>query len=156
VNTPANRRDFLKTAALAGAAISLPKALPFPSSKKLLVFTKSSGFEHQVVKRTDGKLSICENAVTELGKKHGFAVECSKDGRIFDSAELSSFQAALFLPPAILPKSAPTKSGDASRRQTEITGAIHGGMGFPVSTLPATLFILSPILRIFQPLRRLR
>jgi uncharacterized protein len=131
VNNPANRRDFLKTAALAGAAISLPKALPFPSSKKLLVFTKSSGFEHQVVKRTDGKLSICENAVTELGKKHGFAVECSKDGRIFDSAELSSFQAALFFTTGDLTEVGTDKNPAMSPAgKQKLLGAIHGGMGF--------------------------
>jgi type 1 glutamine amidotransferase len=131
VNNPANRRDFLKTAALAGAAISLPKALPFPSSKRLLVFTKSSGFEHQVVKRTDGKLSICENAVTELGKKHGFAVECSKDGRIFDSAELSSFQAALFFTTGDLTEVGTDKNPAMSPAgKQKLLGAIHGGMGF--------------------------
>ena len=47
----------------------------------------SSGFEHAVVKRQDGKLSICETVVTELGAKKGFDVTCFKDGRIFDSFE---------------------------------------------------------------------
>jgi hypothetical protein len=59
-----NRRKFLKTAALAGAAASLPARLVPASQKSLLVFTKSSGFEHQVVKRVDGKPSILENTVT--------------------------------------------------------------------------------------------
>jgi len=58
MNPHENRRTFLKTAALAGAAVSLPARLLPASQKSLLVFTKSSGFEHQVVKCVDGKPSI--------------------------------------------------------------------------------------------------
>ena len=35
MNNPANRREFLKTTALAGAAITLPKPLAFPPSSKI-------------------------------------------------------------------------------------------------------------------------
>src|SRR5437773_8670864 len=82
VNNPANRRHFLKTAALASAAVTLPRPLAFPSSKSLLVFTKSSGFEHSVVKRNDGQLSIAETKVTELGTKHTCQVQRPNNGRI--------------------------------------------------------------------------
>ena len=67
MNNPANRRAFLKTAALASAAATLPVQLTFAKSKSLLIFTKSSGFEHEVVKRKEGKLSIVETVVTDLG-----------------------------------------------------------------------------------------
>jgi type 1 glutamine amidotransferase len=131
VNNPANRRDFLKVAALTGAAATFPKALTFPSSKFLLVFTKSSGWEHDVVKRTGGKLSIVETAVTELGKKHGFQTECSKDGRIFDSAEFHSFQGALFYTTGDLTQSATDKNPPmtAHGKQT-LLDSVHGGLGF--------------------------
>jgi hypothetical protein len=131
VNHPANRRDFLKTAALAGAAITLPKPLAFPSSKSLLVFTKSSGFEHQVVKRTDGKLSIVETTITELGKKNGFQVQCSKDGRIFYSPEFHSFQSVLFFTTGDLTQSGTDKNPPMSPagKQT-LLDTINGGMGF--------------------------
>jgi len=69
-----DRREFLRTlttatltAATSGLALSHPSFSAPP--KSLLVFTKSSGFEHEVVKRKDGKLSIAETAVTELGQK---------------------------------------------------------------------------------------
>jgi hypothetical protein len=131
VNHPANRRDFLKTTALAGAAITLPKPLAFPSSKSLLVFTKSSGFEHQVVKRTDGKLSIVETTITELGKKNGFQVQCSKDGRIFYSPEFHSFQSVLFFTTGDLTQSGTDKNPPMSPagKQT-LLDTINGGMGF--------------------------
>ena len=131
MNNPANRRDFLKTAALAGAAITLPKPIAFPPSKSLLLFTKSSGFEHQVVKRTDGNLSIVETVVTELGKEHGFQVQCSKDGRIFDSPEFHSFQSVLFFTTGDLTQSGTDKNSPMSPagKQT-LLDTIKGGTGF--------------------------
>jgi type 1 glutamine amidotransferase len=131
MNRSAHRREFLKAAALAGAAISIPKPFAFPSSKSLLVFTKSSGWEHDVVKRAGGNLSLVETAVTVLGKKHGFRVECSKDGGIFDSSEFRSFQGVLFYTTGDLTQSATDKNPPmtAVGKQT-LLDAIHGGMGF--------------------------
>jgi len=68
------RREFLLTAAVTGAGLALSKRLPAASAKSVLVFTKSSGFEHDVVKRVDGKPSLVDDAVTALGDKHGFHV----------------------------------------------------------------------------------
>ncbi len=142
MNNPSNRREFLKTSALAGAAVTFPISPAEPSAKSLLVFTKSSGFEHQVVKRSDGKLSICETVVTELGKKHGFQVECSKDGRIFDSSEFHSFQGALFF-----------TTGDLTESGTD-KNPRHGLHGSP----RGQRYISHPagLQRPLNPLRRLR
>jgi uncharacterized protein len=131
VNNPSNRREFLKTSALAGVAVTFPISPAEPSAKSLLVFTKSSGFEHQVVKRTDGKLSICETVVSELGKKHGFQVECSKDGRIFDSSEFHSFQGALFFTTGDLTESGTDKNpAMSSQGKQKLLDSIYDGMGF--------------------------
>ena len=131
MNNPSNRREFLKTSALAGAAVTFPISPAEPSAKSLLVFTKSSGFEHQVVKRTDGKLSICETVVTELGKKHGFRAECSKDGRIFDSSEFHSFEGALFFTTGDLTESGTDKNpAMSSQGKQKLLDSIHDGMGF--------------------------
>jgi uncharacterized protein len=131
VNNATNRRDFLKTTALAGTAISLPSSLALPASKSLLVFTKSSGFEHQVVKRTNGSLSICETVATEIGKKHGFHVECTKDGRIFDSAEFKNFQAAFFFTTGDLTEEGTDKNPPMSpAAKQKFLDSIHDGLGF--------------------------
>lgn len=61
----------------------------------ILFFTKSSGFEHSVVRRKDGELSHAERVLTELGRKHGFEVTATKDGRVFDG-DLSKFDAFFF------------------------------------------------------------
>ena len=126
-----NRRRFLKTAAMAGAAASFPARL-FPAPQKsLLVFTKSSGFEHAVVKRSDGKLSIVETTVSDLGTKHGFHTECSKDGRIFDSAEFHNFASMLFFTTGDLTKEGTDKNPPMSvAGKQKFLDAIHGGMGF--------------------------
>src|SRR6266403_4722349 len=102
-----DRRKFLCNIIAAGACLALPPRL-FPSQpkKSLLVFTKSSGFEHQVVKREGTKLSIAETAIIELGKKHGFDVNCSKDGRIFDSKDFHAHQAVFFFTTGDLTQSA--------------------------------------------------
>lgn len=127
----ANRREFLKTAALAGAATALPLELAKASPKSLLVFTKSSGFEHDVVKRKDGKPSILENAVTDMGTKHGFTVQTSKDGRIFDSAEFHGFQGLLFFTTGDLTEEGTDKNPPmSSAGKQRFLDAIHGGMGF--------------------------
>jgi hypothetical protein len=65
--------------------------------RKLLFFTKSSGFEHSSIKRKKpDELSHAEKVVTELGSKHNFEVTCTKDGSIFTAAKLAEFDAYLF------------------------------------------------------------
>ncbi len=52
--------------------------------KKLLFFTKSAGFEHDVIRRKGTELSYAERIMVDLGKKHGIEVTCTKDGTVFD------------------------------------------------------------------------
>ena len=73
MNEFSSRREFLRTATLTGAGLALSGPLLGASNKSVLVFTKSSGFEHAVVKRVDGKPSIMDDAVTEMGNKIGRA-----------------------------------------------------------------------------------
>jgi len=127
----ANRRQFLRASALAGAALALPKAALGSTKKSLLVFTKSSGWEHDVVKRSGGHLSIVEQAVTTLGERNGFEVECSKDGRIFDSKEFQKHAAVLFFTTEDL-----TQPGTDANPPMSTSGkqalldAVRGGLGF--------------------------
>ena len=62
-----NRRDFLRAATVAGAGLAIAPRLYGAEKKSVLVFTKSSGFEHGVVKVVDGKPSIAEGVVREQG-----------------------------------------------------------------------------------------
>ena len=94
------RRELLKwSAAVAGSAV-LARAgfgADAPPAKKVLFFTKSSGFQHSVIDR-HGKdePAYAEAILTDLGKRHGFDVTCSKDGGLFTAEKLAAFDAVAF------------------------------------------------------------
>jgi type 1 glutamine amidotransferase len=102
-----NRREMLRRAAATGAVLGLAHlSSSFPlgytapadkSKRKLLVFTRSQGYEHSCLKREGpDKLSLLERIVTDLGEKHGFEVNCTKDGRVFVKEEIAKYDAFLF------------------------------------------------------------
>ena len=64
MNQSISRRQFLQASAIAGAGLALPKnRIARLRKKSVLIFTKSSGFEHEVIKTTAGHPSILEQAV---------------------------------------------------------------------------------------------
>ena len=125
------RREFLRAAALSGAGLALSKQLLSAEQKKVLVFTKSSGFEHEVVKRAGSKPSLVDDSVTALGDKHGFHVGVTKDGRIFENENLHSYAAVVFFTSGDLTTlgtdGKPPISPEGKKKLLE---AIHKGMGF--------------------------
>jgi len=128
-----NRREFLRHAALAGATLAIGgRRLLAQQRKSVLVFTKSSGFEHQVVKRVNGQQSIMEAAVRELGNKNGFGVETSKDGRVFNSKEFLKYAGVIFFTTGDLTKEGTDKNPPMSPAGKEaLLSAIHAGrIGF--------------------------
>jgi len=84
---------------LAGSAPSLHAANSAASDapvKKVLFFTKSAGYEHSVIKRTDGKPSFSESILAEQGPKHHIEFTFSKDGSLFTPEYLAGFDAIMF------------------------------------------------------------
>ena len=82
------RREMLLTG---GAAMLHLAGFPFgwaaaaeKKRQRVLYFTRSVQYEHSVVHREGDELSHSEKILTELGRKAGFDVECTKDGRVFD------------------------------------------------------------------------
>jgi type 1 glutamine amidotransferase len=125
------RREFLKSAGMTAAAAILPKAARAAVNKSVLVFTKSSGFEHQVVKRSGSQLSIAETAIIELGKKNGFEVTCTKDGRIFDSEGFRKHNALFFFTTGDLTTGGTDGNPPMSAGgKAAMLSAIEGGLGF--------------------------
>src|SRR5882724_4196349 len=126
-----NRRKFLRAGAVAGASFALPQNLFAAEKKSVLVFTKSSGFEHDVVKTTGGKPSILEQAVTALGKQHGFDVTATKDGKVFDSKDFRKHAAVLFFTTGILTTTGTDANPPMSPQgKQSLLDAIAGGLGF--------------------------
>jgi uncharacterized protein len=97
-----NRRQWLQRSGLAALLLGtarLPEgwtAADASKSRRLLMYTRSVGFQHSVVQRKGGKLSLAERLVTELGKKHNIEVVCEKDGRVFESDAFPKFDGFLF------------------------------------------------------------
>lgn len=101
--------------------------------RKILFFTKSSGFEHSAIKRKDGELGHAERVLTELGKQHNFEVLASKDGRVFDS-DLSSFDAFFFYTTGDLTQAGTDGHPPMSRQgKQRLLDAVKGGKGFLAS-----------------------
>ncbi len=59
--------------------------------KKVLYFTKSSGYEHSVVKREGDALSHSERILKESFNREGIEVVCSKDGTLISEDSLKDF-----------------------------------------------------------------
>jgi type 1 glutamine amidotransferase len=77
---------------LLGLSASALAAAPL----RVLYFTKSSGYEHSVIKHVDGKPSYSENILTALAAKNDLAFTFSKDGSLFSPDYLASFDVVMF------------------------------------------------------------
>lgn len=125
------RRQFVEISAAAGLSLALPSGALAAAKKSVLVFTKSSGFEHDVVKLKNGKPSIVDDAITALGQKHGFNVTASKDGTVFDSPEFHKYAAAVFYTTGDLTSAGTDKNPPISLAgKQKFLDAIRSGMGF--------------------------
>jgi type 1 glutamine amidotransferase len=144
MHSTTGRREFLRVAAVTGTGLALAKRLP-AAKKSVLVFTKSSGFEHDVVKRVDGKPSIVDDAVTGLGDKHGFHVGVTKDGRIFDDTQFHKYAAVVFFTTGDLTTMGTDgKPPMSPEGKQKLLDAIHKGMGFVGIHAASDTFHLEP------------
>jgi uncharacterized protein len=126
-----SRRQFVRAGTAAGAIFTLPTSLFAASKKSVLVFTKSSGFEHDVVKLKDGKPSIVDDAVTTLGHKYGFDVTTSKDGEVFNSGAFRKYATVLFYTTGDLTTPGTDKNPPLSAQgKQSLLDAVRGGLGF--------------------------
>ena len=96
------RHDVLQLGGAALAAMVLPWPLlaqvpsqPGGPEKNVLFFTKSAEYEHDVVRRDAGRLSVAETTLMRLGQEHGIAVTASKDGTVFDR-DIERYDAFVF------------------------------------------------------------
>src|SRR6266542_3373306 len=68
----------------------------FAAPKKILFFTKSSGFEHPVISWKNARPSHAEKILQKLGEKNGWEFVFSKDGSKFGKEYLAQFDAVFF------------------------------------------------------------
>src|ERR1035438_1390540 len=75
-------------ATLAWAACAAPGA---PPAKKILVFTKSSGFQHDVIKRTNENLSFAEKILKQMGETNNLDFTFTKDGTLITADNIAKY-----------------------------------------------------------------
>jgi type 1 glutamine amidotransferase len=131
MNATPNRREFLRATALTGAGLALSNRLLAAKEKSVMVFTKSSGWEHGVVKRINGRPSIVDDAATEIGIRHRFKVGVTKDGRIFETKDFHSYDAVVFFTTGDLTTlGTDGKPPMSALGKQALLDAVRGGMGF--------------------------
>ena len=102
----------------------------FNTTPKVLFFSKSSSYEHDVVKQTDKALSVAEVILTEIGSVRGFDVIATKDGCVFDS-DLTQYDAFFFFTTGNLMDAGTDKTPPMSAQGKEaLLAAIRNGKGF--------------------------
>lgn len=129
------RREFTTAAAGALALAAFPARWTSAAAprRKLLMFTKSAGFEHSSIRREGDKLSHAEQTLTELGKQHDFDVIATKDGRVFDG-DLDQYDAFFFYTTGNLTEAGNDKTPPMSVKGKErLIAAIEAGKGFLAS-----------------------
>jgi hypothetical protein len=135
------RRDMLRAA---GAVVLSASAFPLhwvaaaeKKQQKILYFTRSASYEHEAVKVKNGQPSISDRILTELGKRHGFEVVCTKDGRVFDE-DLDQYDVIAFYTSGDLTKpneaKTPPMSPEGKEKLLRTIAAGKGFVGFHAAT----------------------
>jgi hypothetical protein len=132
------RRDFmLRTGATAlGLSIFPLRRITAGATRtpKILYFTRSAGYEHSAVAPIDGGPSVSDRVLTEVGRREGVEVVCTKDGRVFDEP-LDPYDVIAFYTCGDLcnPESkhqTPPMSPDGKKRLLDAVAAGKGFVGF--------------------------
>ncbi len=106
--------------------------------KKVLFFSKSSGYEHSVIKRQGNKPSFAEQILAEAGPKHGLEFTFSKDGSLFTPEYLAQFDAYFFYTTGLLTEAGTDKNPPMTPAgKAAFLDAIKQGKGF-IGTHSAT------------------
>lgn len=124
---------MLRATGIALAASTFPLnwvAAAQKKKQKILYFTRSAGFEHEAVKIKNGKPSISDRILTELGQRYGFEVVCTKDGRVFDG-DLDQYDAIAFYTSGVLTEPNKAKTPPMTPEgKNKLLQAIADGKGF--------------------------
>jgi len=129
-------KPFMKitrTVTLASFAFLLASSLAATAqpAKKVLFFSKSSGFEHSAIKHAEGQLSAAEQVLKELGEKNKIEFTFSKDGGLFTPENIAKYDAFAFYTTGDLTKSGTDHQPPMSPEgKAAFLKAIEEGKGF--------------------------
>jgi type 1 glutamine amidotransferase len=101
------------------------------ATKKVLFFSKSSGFEHSAIKEKDGQPSYAQKVLEKLGAKNNIEFTFTKDGGAFTAENLAKFDAFFFYTTGDLTTTGTDKHPGMSKEgKTAFLEAIKNGKGF--------------------------
>jgi uncharacterized protein len=136
-------KALIHALALATAfSVSLQTAHAEP--KKVLFFSKSSGFEHDMIKERDGQMSKAAKILQELGASNNIEFTFTKDGSLFTPENIAKYDAFFFYTTGDLTEAGSDKNPPISKEgKAAFLEAIHNGKGF-IGTHSATDTFHSP------------
>lgn len=99
--------------------------------KKILFFSKSSGYEHPMIKRVNGEMSKAEKILEKLGKENNIEFTFTKDGRVFTPENIAKYDAFFFYTTGDLTEPGTDKNPPMSKEgKAALLEAIAKGKGF--------------------------
>src|SRR5262245_43290504 len=139
-----DRRDWLRFAGVTSPVLAGSpwlRAVEPVAVKRVLVFTRSAGHQHEVVELNLGSCMV-HDIMSSFGKLHNFEVDCTKDGRGFVPEMLAKYDAFFFFTTGDLTA---TKSADGfppmpKDGKQALLDAIAAGKGFVGSHCAADTF----------------
>jgi hypothetical protein len=99
--------------------------------KKILFFSKSSGYQHDMIARAPGQMSKAEKILEELGKKNNLEFTFTKDGTLFTPENIAKYDAFCFYTTGDLTTLGGDRNPPMSKEgKAAFLQAIHDGKGF--------------------------
>ena len=118
-------------AALAVGWVACLDAQAGDAPKRILFFSKSAGFEHDMIKEKDGQPSDAQKILAELGRKNNFEFTFTKDGSVFTPKNIAKYDAFFFYTTGDLTERGSDKNPPMSKAgKAAFLEAIHNGKGF--------------------------
>jgi type 1 glutamine amidotransferase len=118
-------------AAVTAAVLVCQHAQAGDAPKKILFFSKSSGFEHDMIKEKNGQPSEAQKILAELGPKNNFEFTFTKDGSVFTPENIAKYDAFFFYTTGDLTEPGTDKNPPMSKEgKAAFLEAIHNGKGF--------------------------
>ncbi len=122
---------FVCSAVFAAAVIICPRARAGDTPKKILFFSKSSGYQHDMIRSENGGPSQAERILAELGPPNNLRFTFTKDGSIFTPEKIASFDAFCFYTTGDLTELGEHHDPPMPKGGKEaFLAAIRGGKGF--------------------------
>ena len=113
-------------------------------TKHILFFSKSSGYEHSVIKTTNDLPSFSETILIEISTKNNIEITFTKDGRMFTPENIAKYDAFFFYTTGDLTEEGNDKNPPMSAEgKAAFLNAIKKGKGF-IGTHSATDTFHSP------------